>query len=120
MAVQKQTRPTPYVSESAYDFGEPDIVEITVSNGVVLRFREPDVDDLLTLTEIEKESAGNEILQTIRTICVLHTPDEHQSKITLRDAKKLRVGDLKKIGDAIKKLISFEELGGEELDNKSD
>lgn len=116
MPVQKQTKPTMYTSELEYDFGDPEVIEVVVSNGIVLRFREPDVDDLLRLNEIEKETEGNQIMQTIQTICLLHTPSESQSKITMKEAKKMRVQDLKKIGNAIAKLVSF----AEDNDNKSD
>lgn len=118
MPIQKQSKPTMYTAECEYDFGDPEIIEVQVSNGVVLRFREPDVDDLLKLSEIEKETQGNQILQTIQTICLLHTPTETQSKITMKEAKKMRVQDLKKIGNAISKLVSFEDLDST-LDNKS-
>lgn len=118
MPIQKQAKPTMYNSESEYDFGSPEIIEVEVSNGVVLRFREPDVEDLLKLSEIEKEAEGNQIMQTIQTICLLHTPTESQSKITMKEAKKMRVQDLKKIGNAIATLVSFEDLDGN-LDNKS-
>lgn len=115
MPIQKQTKPLMYTSEFEYNFGDPEIIEVEVSNGIVLRFREPDVDDLLRLNEIEKETQGNQIMQTIQTICLLHTPNESQSKITMKEAKKMRVQDLKKIGKAIAKLVSFDD----EKDNKS-
>lgn len=117
MPIQKQSKPEIYSAE--YNFGDPEIIEIEVSGGVVLRFREPDVEDLLSLTEIEKETQGNEILQTLQTICLLHTPEPPHNKITIKEAKRLKVQDLKKIGKAISGLVSFEDLDEEYMDNKS-
>ena len=119
MALQKQSRPSNHevYSGQEYDFGDPNLIEIVVSNNISLTLREPDVEDLLALNEIEKNAQGNQILQTLETICLLHTPDSSRNKITMKDAKKLRVQDLKKIGEAINKLVSFEDSN---LDNKSD
>jgi hypothetical protein len=121
MPIQKQSKPAMYTTESGeYDFGSPSIVEVEVSNNVTLRFREPDVDDLLRLAEIEKECGGNEIMQIVQTICLLHTPSESQSKITLKEAKKIRIKDLKKIGKAITNLVNFNREDEDDLEYKSD
>lgn len=109
-------------SASEFDFGEPEILTVQVSDSVSLSFREPRADDAIKLREYElKNKNVSDIESTLFTICLLHYPQEGQGKLTIKDAKRLSTRQLKKIGLVLNQLMAGEEdlEETEELDNKS-
>lgn len=114
---------TPVLSE--FDFGEPEVLTVQVSDAVSLSFREPRAEDAIKLKEYETKNKGiSEIESTLFTICLLHYPHEGQGKLTLKDAKRLSTKQLKKIGTVLNQLMAGDEEtevdeAGDELDNKS-
>lgn len=92
-----------------FDFGEPEIIPVEISQGKYLYLKEPCADDLINISEINSNEKISEIEATLQTICVLHYPQNGGKKLSLRDAKKLTARHLKKIGEALNTL-----LGGDE------
>jgi hypothetical protein len=111
----------PVVSE--FDFGEPEILTVQVSDAVSLSFREPRADDAIKLREYETKNKNiSDIESTLFTICLLHYPQEGQGRLTIKDAKRLSTKQLKKIGSVLNQLMAGDQEGeddGDELDNKS-
>lgn len=103
--------------ESEFDFGEPEIIAVEIAEGKFLSLREPSADDLIEITKIGKDKTLDEIEATLKTICILHSPDQGGRKLTLKDARKLRAKQIKLLGDAINELLGNEEE--EEEDMKS-
>lgn len=101
---------------SEFDFGEPEIISVEISPGKFLSLHEPSAEDLIEITAISQDKSLDEIQATLKTICILHSP-EHQGgrKLTLKDAKRLRAKQIRMLGEAINQL-----LGSEETDMKSD
>ena len=93
------------VSESEFDFGEPEIIAVEVAKGKFLSLREPSADDLIEITKIGNDKSLDEIEATLKTICILHVPDAGGRKLTLKDAKKLRGRQIRMLGDAINQLL---------------
>lgn len=97
------------VSESEFDFGEPEIISVEVAKGKFLSLREPSADDLIDITKIGRDKSLDEIEATLKTICILHVPEAGGRKLTLKDAKKLRGRQIKMLGDAINSLLGVED-----------
>lgn len=98
-----------------FDFGEPAIIEVEVSEGKFLTLHEPSAEDLIEITKISSDKSLNDVEATLKTICILHTPHEGGRKLTIKDAKRLRSRQIKKLGEAINELLGVEE----EADMKS-
>lgn len=109
-------------STSEFDFGEPEILSVELSPKVSLSFREPRAEDAIKLREFETKNKNiSDIESTLFTICLLHYPQNGQSKLTIKDARKLSTKQLKKIGKVLNQLMVGDDNDdeGEELDNKS-
>lgn len=101
---------------STFDFGEPEIITVQVSDTVELAFREPTAEDAMKLSEFQnKNKTASDIEATLFTICLLHYPLESQQRLTMKDAKRLSTRQLKKIGSTLNQLMG----GGEEDDSES-
>jgi hypothetical protein len=59
----------------------------------------------------------DEIQATLKTICILHSPEPGGRKLTLKDSKRLRAKQIKMLGDAINQLLGS---SGDDTDMKSD
>jgi hypothetical protein len=92
-----------------FDFGEPEIIPVEISQGKYLYLKEPCAEDLINISDINSNEKISEIEATLQTICVLHYPQNDGKKLSLKDEKKLTARHLKKIGEALNTL-----LGGDE------
>jgi hypothetical protein len=99
-----------------FDFGEPEIIAVELAPGKYLSLHEPSADDLMEITRISKDKAIDEVEATLKTICILHTPDPGRRKLTLKDAKRLRSRQIRMLGEAINTLLGG---GGEDEDSES-
>lgn len=103
-------------SASEFDFGDPEIIAVEIAPGKFLSLQEPSADDLIEITNIGKDKNIDEIQATLKTICILHSPEPGGRKLTLKDAKRIRAKQLKLLGDAINELLGNKK---EEDDMKS-
>ena len=118
MATSKMAR-EPVDQESydlMFDFGDPEVIAVEISPGKYLSLREPVAEELNQIQQITAEKDITEIDAILRMICILHHPSEGGRKLTLKDAKRLRPKQLKKLGEAVNELISG---GDSEEDMKS-
>lgn len=118
MAISKMSREANGFSNeiedtSFFDFGDPEIITVEISDGKYLSLREPVAEELEEISKITSEKDITEVNAILRMICILHYPSEGGKKLTLKDAKRLRPKQLKKLGEAINELIS----GGEEQED---
>ncbi len=95
-----------------FDFGDPEIIAVEIAPGRFLPLQEPSADDLIEITKISGDKSLDEIQATLKTICILHSPEPGSRKLTLKDAKRLRAKQIKMLGEAINEL-----LGGGKEDN---
>lgn len=102
---------------SEFDFGEPEIVAVEIAPGRFLSLQEPSADDLIEITKISADKSLDEIQATLKTICILHSPEPGGRKLTLKDAKRLRAKQIKLLGNAINELLGS---GGDEEDLDDD
>lgn len=114
MAVSKMPRESNAQSSSVeednfFDFGEPEIIPVEISQGRFLTLREPSASDLIEISRISESKNTNEIEATLQTICILHAPEPGMRKLTLKDAKKLRPKQLKQLGLAMNQLLGMDE-----------
>lgn len=100
--------------EDNYDFGEPEIVLVEIAPEKFLALREPTASDLIEISKISSNKSIDEIEATLQTICILHVPDTGRRKLSLKEAKKLRPKQLKKLGAAINELLGMDETDEEE------
>ena len=96
-------------STGFFDFGEPEVMPVEVTAGKFLYLKEPCAEDLMHIAEINNNSKLSEIEATLQTICVLHSPQNGDKKLSMRDAKKLTARQLKKIGEAMGQLLGADE-----------
>lgn len=118
MAVNKMSR-IPQEEEmsfedSAFDFGEPEVIPVEIAPGKFLCLKEPSADDLIEISRISEDRKISEVEATLQTICILHSPSTGQKRLTLKDAKKLRAKQLKMLGEAINQLLGLGGNGNEE------
>lgn len=99
-----------------FDFGEPEVVSVEIAPGKFLSLHEPTADDLIEITRISRDKSLDEVEVTLKTICILHTPDSGKRKLTLKDAKRLRSKQIRMLGEAINSLLGGDE---ESEDSKS-
>lgn len=92
-----------------FDFGEPEIIPVEISNGKYLYLKEPCAEDLISISEVTEDESINEIEATLQTICILQTPINGGKKLTMKEAKKLTARQLKKIGVALATLLGTDE-----------
>jgi hypothetical protein len=112
MAVSKMTREplsSAEVDDDLFNFGEPEIVSVELSPGKFLSLKEPCASDLIEISKISDNKDVSEVEATLQTICILHSPDRGERKLTLKEAKKLRPRQLKKLGEAINILLGMDE-----------
>lgn len=116
MAISKMTRETLNSSlnnnddvDDLFDFGEPEIISVEITPGKFLTLKEPTANDLIEISKISDSRNIGEVEATLQTICILHSPDEGKRKLSLKEAKKLRPRQLKKLGDAISELLGSNE-----------
>lgn len=100
-----------------FDFGEPSVVDVEIADGKFLTLHEPSAEDLIEITKISSDKSLNDVEATLRTICILHTPSEGGRKLTIKDAKRLRSRQIRKLGEAINDLLGVDE--GAQDDMKS-
>lgn len=107
---------------SEFDFGEPEVIPVEIAEGKYFTLREPSAEDLMEIDKISDDKSLSEIEATLKTICILHVPEREGRKLTLKDSKKLRGKQIRKLGEAISQLLGMEdgdEGGEEEEDMKS-
>lgn len=109
-------------SLSDFDFGDPEVIPVEISPGKFLTLHEPSAEDLIEIQKISEDKAINEIDATLKTICILHVPDNGGRKLTLKDSRRLRAKQIKMLGDAINTLLGSDDEGeeGKEPESKSD
>jgi hypothetical protein len=111
------------VTESAeeFDFGPAEVIPVEISPGKFLSLQEPSAEDLIEITNISNDKNLDEIQATLKTICILHSPEPGGRKLTLKDAKRLRAKQIRLLGSAVNELLGNEKEGeGEEGDMKSE
>jgi hypothetical protein len=101
-------------SLSEFDFGPAEIISVEIAPGKFLSLHEPSAEDLIEITSISNEEKLDEIQATLKTICILHSPENGGRKLTLKDAKRLRAKQIRLLGEAINQL-----LGTDDKDMKS-
>jgi hypothetical protein len=108
----KSTRELESLAKNApdeFDFGEPEIVTVEIHPGKFLSLKEPNADELMEIEKISEDESQDEIEATLKIICILHSPNEGGRKLTLKDAKRLRGKQIKKIGEAMSPLLKGED-----------
>jgi hypothetical protein len=114
----KSLREIESVAEDSYfDFGEPEVLSVEISKDTYLSLHEPSAEDLIEITKISNDKSLGEIEATLRTICILHSPEPGGKKLTIKDAKRLRAKQIRLLGEAINSLLGMEE---DEDDMKSE
>lgn len=116
---QLRPQPAPYMAEVVddgddFDFGDPDVSEVEVYPGKFLSLREPSADDLIAIEKVGRDKNLDEIEQSLAVICILHHPEPGKKKLSMRDAKKLRSKQIRKLSDAIEVLMGIKEEPQEE------
>jgi len=101
-------------ADDDFDFGDPEIVAVEISPGKFLSLQEPSAEDLIEITKISNDKSLDEVQATLKTICILHSPEQGGRKLTLKDAKRLRAKQIKLLGEAINELLG----GGSEDEEK--
>ncbi len=114
MPSSKMSRPGAEAGEqldisSDFDFGDPEVIPVEVSEGKYIYLKEPCAEDLIHISDINDDEKLSEIEATLQTICVLHMPVNGGKKLTMKDAKKLTARQLKKIGEAMGTLLGSNE-----------
>jgi hypothetical protein len=103
----------------SFDFGEPLILPVEIASGKFLSLREPSAEDLMEISKISKDKTLDEIEQTLKTICILHSPSDNGRKLTLKDSKRLTARQIERLGRAVNSLLNPSEDGEEGDDTKS-
>jgi hypothetical protein len=110
----KQLRPqatyAEVVDDEDFDFGDPDVVSVEVYPGKFLSLREPSADDLIAIEKVSNDTKLDEIEQSLAVICILHQPDEGKRKLSMRDAKRLRSKQIRKLSEAIEGLMGLRDV----------
>lgn len=107
-------------ARSDFDFGEPEVIAVEIAPGKFLSLQEPSADDLIEITKISNDKEMDEILATLKTICILHSPSQGSPKLTLKDARRLRHRQIKKLGEAINIFLNSDDEEEKENDMKSE
>lgn len=111
----KSIREIESVTESPFDFdfGEPEVIPVEIAPGKFLSLHEPSAEDLIEIDKLSDDKDINEIDATLRTICILHSPEPGGRKLTLKDARRLRAKQIKALGEAMNVLLGNEPPQGE-------
>lgn len=112
MAVSKMTRELASPSESdddLFNFGDPEVISVELAPGKFLSLKEPCASDLIEISKISDNKGVSDVETTLQTICILHSPSDGERKLTLKEAKKLRPRQLKKLGEAINVLLGIDD-----------
>jgi hypothetical protein len=115
MAISKMPRVTAEEAnlitsdDDSFDFGDPEIIPVEIAPGKFLCLKEPSADDLIEIGRISDDKKISEVEATLQTICILHSPSNGQRKLCLKDAKKLRAKQLRKLGEAINQLLGIDQ-----------
>jgi hypothetical protein len=124
MAVSKMTRESSAnigssvdIEDDLFNFGEPEIIHVEVAPGRYLCLKEPTASDLIEISKISDNKNISEVEATLQTICILHAPSAGDRRLSLKDAKRLRPRQLKKLGEAIETLLGMD--GEEDGDKES-
>jgi len=104
-------------TSSFFDFGEPEVIAVEIAPGKFLSLQEPSAEDLIEINKISGDKTLDEVQATLKIICILHCPEQGGRKLTLKDAKRLRSRQIRKLGEAINELMREE---GNDDDTKSD
>jgi hypothetical protein len=104
-------------ASSDFDFGDPEVIAVEVAPGKFLSLQEPSAEDLIEITKISADKSLDEVQATLKTICILHSPDPGGRKLTLKDAKRLRAKQIRLLGNAINELLGG---GDDDEDMKSE
>lgn len=102
---------------SFFDFGEPEVIAVEIAPGKFLSLQEPSAEDLIEINKISGDKTLDEVQATLKIICILHCPEQGGRKLMLKDAKRLRSRQIRKLGEAINELMREE---GNDDDTKSD
>jgi hypothetical protein len=92
-----------------FDFGPAEVISVEIAPGKFLSLHEPSAEDLIEITNISNDKNLDEIQATLKTICILHSPEQGGRKLTLKDAKRLRAKQIRLLGDAINQLLGNDE-----------
>lgn len=103
------------LEDDLFNFGEPEIIPVEVAPGRFLCLKEPTANDLIEISKISDNKNISEVEATLQTICILHSPGAGERRLSLKDAKRLRPRQLKKLGEAIQSLLGMD---AEEEDQK--
>ena len=120
MAISKMMRESDRTSESyqaeeeVFDFGDPEIIPVEIAPGRFLHLKEPSASDLIEISKISEDKNTSDVESTLKTICILHAPEEGGKRLSLKEAKKLRAKQLKMLGNAINQLLGLDEETSEE------
>ena len=91
-----------------FDFGDPEIVTVEIAPGKFLSLQEPTASDLIEIDKISKDKNLDDIDQTLKIICILHSPEPGHRKLSMKDARRLRSKQIKMLGQHIGDLIGME------------
>lgn len=95
-------------SQDEYDFGEPEVVSVQITPTLSMSFREPTVADFTKIEEFISDSKKETEMLT-KVMCLLHVPDPGRSKLTLKNASKLRGPQIRHISDVLLPMITLGE-----------
>lgn len=96
------------MDDDTFDFGEPEVIPVEISPGRFLCLKEPSASDLIEISKISDEKNVSDVEATLRTICILHSPDAGKRRLSMKDAKRLRAKQLKMLGNAINQLLGMD------------
>ena len=120
MAISKMSREaSPGVvhaedEDDLFNFGDPEIISVELYPGKFLSLREPSANELIEITKVSENKSISEVEATLQTICILHAPDAGKRRFSLKDAKRLRPRQLKKLGSAINELLGLDSKDSDE------
>jgi hypothetical protein len=100
--------------DDLFDFGDPEIISVELCPGKFLSLREPSANELIEITKVSENKNISEVEATLQTICILHAPDAGKRRFSLKDAKRLRPRQLKKLGSAINELLGLDSKDSDE------
>jgi len=95
-------------TDSFFDFGDPEVIAVEIAPGKFLSLQEPSAEDLIEINKISGDKSLDEVQATLKIICILHCPEQGGRKLTLKDAKRLRSRQIRKLGGAINELLGVE------------
>ena len=97
------------IDDDLFNFGEAEIIPVEVAPGKYLCLKEPTASDLIEISKISDNKNISEVEATLQTICILHAPNPGERRLSLKDAKRLRPRQLRKLGEAINTLLGMDD-----------